>query len=63
MNVIEAAYRSFNFVTNETIEKLRLKHRLRVVQSLEDILMKNTLRTVGHDCTLNQEDLQASFFL
>ncbi|KAB7494763.1 TBC1 domain family member 9 [Armadillidium nasatum] len=56
--LIEFAYRNFNNVSNSEVERLRLKHRLRVVQSLEDILMRNTLRTVGPECTLGDDDLK-----
>ncbi|XP_063602227.1 TBC1 domain family member 9-like [Penaeus indicus] len=56
--VIEAAYTGYGFITNVAIERLRVKHRLRVVQTLEDTVMRNTLRTVGPDCMLGEEDLK-----
>ncbi|XP_069954953.1 TBC1 domain family member 9 isoform X1 [Cherax quadricarinatus] len=58
IDIIEAAYRGFGFITNVAIERLRVKHRLRVVQTLEDTVMRNTLRTVGPDCILSEEDLK-----
>ncbi|KAG7166769.1 TBC1 domain family member 9-like, partial [Homarus americanus] len=58
IDIIEAAYTGFGFVTNVAIERLRVKHRLRVVQTLEDTVMRNTLRTVGADCILSEEDLK-----
>ncbi|XP_045619389.2 TBC1 domain family member 9 isoform X2 [Procambarus clarkii] len=58
VDIIEAAYRGFGFITNVAIERLRVKHRLRVVQTLEDTVMRNTLRTVGPDCILSEEDLK-----
>lgn len=57
-DIIESAYRGFGFITNVAIERLRVKHRLRVVQTLEDTVMRNTLRTVGPDCILSEEDLK-----
>lgn len=62
VDIIEAAYRGFGFITNVAIERLRVKHRLRVVQTLEDTVMRNTLRTVGPDCILSEEDLKVSTF-
>ncbi|KAK7079478.1 TBC1 domain member 8B, partial [Halocaridina rubra] len=57
-DIIESAYKSYGFITNVAIERLRVKHRLKVVQTLEDTAMKNTLRTVGPDCMLNEVDLR-----
>ncbi|XP_050726567.1 TBC1 domain family member 9-like isoform X2 [Eriocheir sinensis] len=58
IGVLEAAYRDYGFITNLAVERLRVKHRLRVVQTLEDAMMRNTLRTVGPDCLLSQADLR-----
>lgn len=58
IDIIESAYTGFGFITNVAIERLRVKHRLRVVQTLEDTVMRNTLRTVGPDCILSEEDLK-----
>ncbi|KAK4303862.1 hypothetical protein Pmani_024162 [Petrolisthes manimaculis] len=57
-DILEAAYTEFGFITNAAIERLRIKHRLRVVQVLEDTVMRNTLRTVGPDCMLLHDDLK-----
>ncbi|XP_068205458.1 TBC1 domain family member 9 [Palaemon carinicauda] len=57
-DIIESGYKNYGFITNVAIERLRVKHRLRVVQLLEDTAMKNTLRTVGPDCLLSEEDLR-----
>lgn len=45
-------------VTTGIIEKLRLKHRLRTVQTLEENLGRNVVRSVMNDVHLNQEELQ-----
>lgn len=45
-------------LTTGLIEKLRLKHRLRTVQHLEENLGKNVVRSVINDVYLNQEELQ-----
>ena len=58
VGLLEKAYRDYGFITNLAVERLRVKHRLRVVQTLEDTMMRNTLRTVGPDCMLGQADLK-----
>ena len=59
-DIIELGYKNYGFISNMAIERLRVKHRLRVVQILEDTAMKNTLRTVGPDCLLSEGDLRVS---
>ncbi|MPC27402.1 TBC1 domain family member 9 [Portunus trituberculatus] len=61
IGLLETAYRDFGFITNLAVERLRVKHRLRVVQTLEDTMMRNTLRTVGPDCLLGQADLKVEY--
>lgn len=45
------------------IERLRLKHRLRVVQSLEDGIEKNVIRSVIVDKYMTMEELQVLIYL
>ncbi|XP_050504861.1 TBC1 domain family member 9 isoform X1 [Diabrotica virgifera virgifera] len=56
--LIYEAYRKYGFITTGQIERLRLKHRLRVVQELEDNSEKNVLRCVSADGYFTQEELQ-----
>ncbi|XP_076068621.1 TBC1 domain family member 8/9 isoform X2 [Oratosquilla oratoria] len=58
VELIDEAYKGFGFITNYAIEHLRVKHRLRVVQSLEDTVMRNTLRSVEGKSTLKEQDLK-----
>ncbi|KAG8188646.1 hypothetical protein JTE90_026751 [Oedothorax gibbosus] len=44
--LLKEAYGHFGFITNSTIEQLRMKQRLRVVQDLEDTNRKNIVRSV-----------------
>ncbi|KFM74472.1 TBC1 domain family member 9, partial [Stegodyphus mimosarum] len=47
--LIKDAYAHYGFITNNTIEQLRMKQRLRVVQELEDTNRRNIVRSVFYD--------------
>ncbi|KAF3421656.1 hypothetical protein E2986_04563 [Frieseomelitta varia] len=56
--LIYEAYSRYGSLTIGGIERLRLKHRLRVVQSLEDGIEKNVIRSVVVDKYMTMEELQ-----
>ncbi|XP_017882346.1 TBC1 domain family member 9 [Ceratina calcarata] len=56
--LIYEAYSRYGLLTIGGIERLRLKHRLRVVQSLEDGIEKNVIRSVIVDKYMTMEELQ-----
>lgn len=57
-SLIYQAYTNYGFLTTGQIERLRLKHRLRVVQQLEDGIERNALRSIASDGYFTTEDLQ-----
>lgn len=56
--LIFEAYSRYGSLTIGGIERLRLKHRLKVVQSLEDGIEKNVIRSVIGDKYMTLEELQ-----
>ncbi|KAK7576504.1 hypothetical protein V9T40_012790 [Parthenolecanium corni] len=56
--LLHTSYVNYSMLTTGLIEQLRLKHRLRTVQHLEENLGKNVVRSVINDVYLNQEELQ-----
>nr|XP_023016263.1 TBC1 domain family member 9 [Leptinotarsa decemlineata]XP_023016265.1 TBC1 domain family member 9 [Leptinotarsa decemlineata] len=56
--LVYEAYRKYGSITTGQIERLRLKHRLRVVQDLEDTCERNVLRCVSVDGFFTTEELQ-----
>jgi len=62
-NLITEAFEKFDSVTSEEIEKLRLKHRLKVVQSLEDSQMKNVVRSVKAATKFSDEEVRALYIV
>jgi len=64
VELIHASYSKFGIkITNQDISKLRLKHRLSVVQSLEDGTMKNVLRSVTSDSLFTGKELEQLFII
>ncbi|XP_077490901.1 TBC1 domain family member 8/9 [Amblyomma americanum] len=47
--LVYESYSKYGFLTSSMIEKLRLKHRLSVVQGLQDTSVKNVLRSLSLD--------------
>lgn len=64
VDLIYDSYRKFgDKIVNQDISKLRLKYRLRVVQSLEDGMKKNVLRSVNSDSLFTEKELEQLFIV
>lgn len=61
------AYAKYSFITSATIERLRLRHRMKVVQTLEEVNMKNVIRSCSYDKLISRsfsaKDLQEMFMI
>lgn len=56
------AMENFSHISRFDIEKIRFKHRLQVVQNLEDAMMKNVVRSVQNEAeNLSEEELKCLF--
>ncbi|KAF5307076.1 hypothetical protein FQR65_LT07135 [Abscondita terminalis] len=56
--LIYEAYTKYGFLTTGQIERQRLKHRLRVVQELEDNSERNVIRSVINDNFFSAQEIQ-----
>ncbi|XP_036360730.1 TBC1 domain family member 9 isoform X4 [Octopus sinensis] len=62
-DLIDESYRRYSHITNQDIEKLRLKYRLKVVQNIEDSTMKNILRSVASETVFEGKELEDLYVL
>lgn len=62
-DLIEESYRRYSHISNQDIEKLRLTHRLKVVQNIEDSTMKNILRSVTTETVFQGKELEDLYVL
>ncbi|CAB3361215.1 Hypothetical predicted protein [Cloeon dipterum] len=57
-NLLYESYSKYGSLTASGIERMRLRHRLRVVQSLEDSVSRNVVRSVASFGFFTQDELQ-----
>ncbi|XP_075253788.1 TBC1 domain family member 9B-like [Convolutriloba macropyga] len=56
--IIYNAYHLFGTITNEEIEAMRFKYRIKVIQNLEDSTKRTVLRNVGEKSVFNEGELE-----
>lgn len=56
--MVDESYRRYGDLTTGGIERLRLKHRLKVVQHLEEGIEKNVIRSVINEKLMTEKELQ-----
>ncbi|XP_078333491.1 TBC1 domain family member 9-like isoform X2 [Crassostrea virginica] len=61
--LIDDSYRKYGHISNQDIDKLRLKYRLQVVQHIEDSTKKNVLRSVQNHTLFKGKELDDLFIL
>ncbi len=54
--LLHSAISNYSHITRVDIEKLRLENRIKVVQGLEDSMMRNVIRSVQGECSALTED-------
>ncbi|CAC5359250.1 TBC1D8_9 [Mytilus coruscus] len=62
-DLIDDSYRKFGHISNQDIDKLRLKYRLQVVQNIEDSTMRNIIRSVASDTLFKGQELKDLYVL
>ncbi|KAK6973003.1 TBC1 domain family member 9B [Biomphalaria glabrata] len=62
-DIILQSYQKFWSISNQDINKLRLKHRLKVVQTIEDNVKRNILRSVAVYTKFEGKELEDLYFL
>jgi hypothetical protein len=62
--LIYESYRKFGVsISSDRIDRLRLKHRVKVVQSLEDAILRNAIRSVPRTVPFTEEEMKELFWL
>ncbi|XP_076114400.1 TBC1 domain family member 9-like [Mytilus galloprovincialis] len=62
-DLIDDSYRKFGHISNQEIDKLRLKYRLQVVQNIEDSTMRNIIRSVASVTLFKGQELKDLYVL
>ena len=62
-SLLRDSYVNFGTITDEDINKLRLKHRLRVVQKMEENLLTSIARSISKHCSFSNEQIKDLFYI
>ena len=61
--LLRDSYINFGTISDDDINKLRLKHRLRVVQNMEESLLTSIARNVSKECLFSNEQIKDLFYI
>lgn len=62
-DLIRASYVEYGTITDEDINKLRSKHRLRVIQNMEESLLTSIARSVSRQCHFSNDQIKDLFYI
>jgi hypothetical protein len=62
-DLLRESYVNFGTVTDDDINKLRLKYRLKVVQNMEETLLNSIARNVSKQCLFTNEQIKDLFYI
>lgn len=62
-DLIRASYVEYGTITDEDINKLRSKHRLRVIQKMEESLLTSIARSVSRQCHFSNDQIKDLFYI
>lgn len=62
-SLLRESYINFGTITDEDINKLRLKHRLRVVQKMEESLLTSIARSISQHCMFSNDQIKDLFYI
>ncbi|XP_066287843.1 TBC1 domain family member 9-like [Branchiostoma lanceolatum] len=57
-DLIKESYQKYYWIASDTIDKMRFKHRLKVIQGLEDSNKRNIVRSVSSDVPFSSEEME-----
>ncbi|XP_078682548.1 TBC1 domain family member 9-like isoform X1 [Branchiostoma floridae x Branchiostoma belcheri] len=57
-DLIKESYQKYYWIASDTIDKMRFKHRLKVIQGLEDSNKRNIVRSVSSDVPFSNEEME-----
>ena len=62
-DLLRESYVNFGTITDDDINKLRVKHRLKVVQNMEEALLTSIARSVSKQCLFSNEQIKDLFYI
>ncbi|CAF2348021.1 unnamed protein product [Rotaria sp. Silwood2] len=63
ISLIKKSYKNFNGVNEEDINRLRLKHRLKVVQNMRESLLQSAAKNTAKYTKFNEQEIKNIFYI